>query len=156
MKYRVLNDEELKHLEVELVQFLIVNGVHGEQWEALNKENPEKALKLVELFSDNVLQKVYDKIKVLEFRSNETCLVFYFDDSKIELISINRGVDSHVDLSTPEHIHDAMVNYPNHLSFFKTEKKYTTERSLEIHKMLEQGCVVSSMDFWNALLAVIS
>ena len=29
------------------------------------------------------------------------------------------------------------------------------ERELEIHRLLEQGCVLSTEDFWNALEKVI-
>ena len=44
MKYRNLTLEELKHLEEELKQFLILNHVYAEEWETLNKENPTKEL----------------------------------------------------------------------------------------------------------------
>lgn len=156
MKYRMLNNDELKHLEEELKQFLIINGVHGEEWAKINQQEPEKAIQLVQLFSDNVLESVYDKIKVLEFRSPDSCLVFHFGDNKAELISIQRKPGSTVDLSTPESIHNALVNCSDQLSFFKSEKMHSTGRNSEIHKMLEQGCLVSSIEFWEALLATIS
>ena len=41
MKYRCLTDEELKELEPEFKQFLIVNHVHAEEWEELNKKGDE-------------------------------------------------------------------------------------------------------------------
>ncbi|WP_430405394.1 DUF6495 family protein [Fluviicola sp.] len=43
MKYRILSDEELQHLEGDLKAFLIINGVHGEEWAKLNQEDPQKA-----------------------------------------------------------------------------------------------------------------
>lgn len=156
MRYRMLNNDELIHLEEELKQFLIVNGVHGEEWARINQQEPDKAIQLVQLFSDNVLEKVYDKIEVLEFRSPESCLVFHFDDKKTELISIQRKIGSDVDLSTPENIHYALINSSDQLAFFKTEKSYNTQRNNEIHQMLQQGCFVSSMKFWEALLATIA
>jgi hypothetical protein len=156
MKYRILNNDELKHLEEELKQFLIVNGVHAEEWEQINKHEPEKALQLVQLFSDNVLEKVYDRIKVLEFRSLGSCMVFHFEDNKIELISVQRKSGSDVDLSTPENIHRSLIHFSDHLTFFKIEKKYSLDRNREIHQMVEQGCYVSSISFWNALLDTIT
>ena len=77
MKYRMLTADELVPFEEELKQFLIVNGVHGDEWEQMNRDTPEKAIELVELFSDTVLQKVYEKIEFLEFRSVDSCLVFH-------------------------------------------------------------------------------
>jgi hypothetical protein len=69
MKYRILSDEELAHLEDDFKQFLIVSEVHDDEWREMNKKDSEKALSLVRLFSDTVLQKVYEKVKFIEHRS---------------------------------------------------------------------------------------
>lgn len=151
MKYRILSNEELSHLEEDFKHFLIVNGVHAEEWEALNKNEVDKAVQLVEVFSDTVLQKVYEKIEYLEFRSLDTCMVFHLCQDKIELISIHRKANSTVDLSTVESIHEALKNNAEELTFFKTEKNYSKNRELEIHEMIEQGCLLSSSQFWTAL-----
>lgn len=156
MKYRILSNEELSHLEEDFKHFLIVNGVHAEEWEALNKNEVDKAVQLVEVFSDTVLQKVYEKIEYLEFRSLDNCMVFHFGEDKIELISIQRKVNSSVDLSTVESIHDALKKQATELTFFKSEKSYSKEREAEIHDMIEQGCLLSSSQFWTALsLAIV-
>lgn len=153
MKYRMLTHEELIPLEDDLKHFLIVNGVEGDTWAKLNRENPQKAEELVALFSDVVLQKVYEKIKFLEHRSEKSCLVFKFAENEIELISIsNKGLG---DLSTPEGIHDCFVNRSKELSVFKTTKKYSDVREMEIHRMLEQGCVLSNEAFWISLEKVL-
>ncbi|MEJ6583556.1 MAG: DUF6495 family protein [Crocinitomicaceae bacterium] len=150
MKYRMLTDEELEVFAEDLKHFLIVNGVHAEEWEEINKNNTKKAIELVELFSDNVLQIVYEKMKFLEHRSEKACLVFHFELDKIELISINvKGGRS--DLSSPESIHDALVNRPNEISVFKTSKNYSKSREIEIHDMLMQGCMNSTEAFWVSL-----
>ena len=151
MKYRILSTEELSHLEEDFKHFLIVNGVHTEEWEALNKNDVDKAVQLVEVFSDTVLQKVYEKIEYVEFRSVDTCMVFHLCQEKIELISIHRKANSEVDLSTIESIHEALKNDADQLNFFKTEKPYSKNREAEIHEMFEQGCVLSSSQFWTAL-----
>ena len=78
-------------------------------------------------------------------------MVFHLCEDKIELISIHRKADSRVDLSTVESIHKALKNDAEHLTFFKTEKNYTKNRESEIHDMIEQGCLLSSSQFWTAL-----
>ncbi|XOV66420.1 MAG: DUF6495 family protein [Fluviicola sp.] len=150
MKYRMLTDEELPLFEEDLKQFLIIHGVHGDEWARMNDEHPEEARNLVGLFSDTVLQKVYEKIKFIEHRSKSSCMVFYLKPESIEMISINAKIES-LDLSTPEGIHDALVNQTSQLTFFKNSKAYSKERELEIHEMLEQGCVNSSEAFWMQL-----
>lgn len=146
----MLTNEELVIFEEDLKHFLIVNGIHAEEWEAMNKSNPEKAHDLVGLFSDAVLQKVYEKLKFIEHRSEGSCMVFKLGEDKIEMISINAKDDS-VDLSTPESIHEAIVTNADKLSFFRSEKAYSKTRELEIHEMVTQGCVNSSEAFWMQL-----
>lgn len=150
MKYRMLSDEELEIFEEDLKQFLIVNGVHGDEWEAMNKSQPEKAIELVGLFSDSVLQKVYEKIKFIEHRSEKSCMVFNLLEDKIDLISINAKDDT-VDLSTPEGVHNALISQTDKLTFFQSTKLYSKVRELEVHEMLMQGCVNSSEAFWMQL-----
>jgi Family of unknown function (DUF6495) len=154
MKYRILAQEELEILEDDFKAFLIVNGVHNEEWVEMNKSNPDQAIQLVELFSDTVLQKVYDKIRFIEHRSEKSCMVFHLKDDKIELISIN-AKNNEVDLTTPESIHNALSKNASALSVFKSEKGYSKDRAMEIHEMLEQGCVNSSEAFWYQLEKVV-
>ncbi|NRA11798.1 MAG: hypothetical protein HRT57_07580 [Crocinitomicaceae bacterium] len=154
MKYRILSQEELELLEDDLKAFLIVNGVHGDEWTEMNKFNPVRAVELVELFSDTVLQKVYDKIRFIEHRSQKSCMVFNLKDDKIDLISINANEDG-IDLTTPESIHEALSLKAGSLSIFRTEKMYLKDRAAEIHEMLEQGCVNSSEAFWMQLEKVV-
>ena len=155
MKYRTLSGEELEVFAEDLKHFLIVNGVHAEEWEEINKSDKQKAIHLVELFSDNVLQIVYEKMKFIEHRSKSSCMAFHLKEDEIELISLNvKEGDS--DLSTPESIHDALVNRPNEIAIFKTSKKYIKEREIEIHEMLEQGCLNSFEAFWRSLEKLIS
>lgn len=156
MKYRILTDEELSHLAEDFKQFLIVTGVHAEEWEEMNKTDVSKAIQLVEVFSDTVLQKVYEKITYLEFRSEDSCVVFNFGSTSVKLISMQRKTNSILDLSTPESIHEALKNSFQDLTFFRSEKQYSMSREEEIHKMIEQGCYISSAEFWNLLCEVLN
>jgi hypothetical protein len=156
MKYRILTNEELSYLEEDLKQFLIVNGVHSEDWAILNKSNPEKAIDLVAIFSDNVLQKVYEKLEYLEFRTAESCLVFHCLPDKIEMISIQRKEGSQANLETVESIHISLTKSSHELSFFRTDKLYNQEREMEIHRLIEQGCHISSQEFWDSLSSALS
>ena len=122
----------------------------------MNKSNPVLALEMIELFSDNVLQIVYEKVKFLEHRTSDSCFVFNCGAEKLELIAIQKKSPTElVDLSTPEGIHEALTKKAGFLSFFTNEKPYSQARESEIHQMLEQGCVNSTEDFWNALSQIL-
>ena len=155
MKYRLLTMEELEVFEEDFKQFLIVNGVHSEEWEEMNQSNKQKAVQLVEVFSDSVLQKVYEKIQFLEHRSKSSCLVFKLNRENVELISINTINDSIISLETPESIHKAFQENVSDLSVFKSEKAYESTRELEVHKLLQQECFQSSELFWTSLTSII-
>jgi phenylalanyl-tRNA synthetase beta subunit len=60
-----------------------------------------------------------------------------------------------VNLSTPEVIHFELMNNFKNLQFHRSEKPNSISRELEIHNLLEQGCVVSSEEFWEFLLKII-
>lgn len=154
-KYRFLNDEELRHLEVEFKQFLIVNQVYAGEWEDLNRDTPDKALELAGLFSDQVLQRVYEKIRFLERRSTDSCFVFRFDDEQAHLKVMQAKEGSPADLSTPESIHEALQRHFDKLSFYKSSKKYSLKREEEIHRTLSQGASVSTSGFWEMLEKII-
>lgn len=151
----MLTDEELPLFEEDLKHFLIVHGIHGEEWSKMNEEHPEEARNLVGLFSDTVLQKVYEKLRFIEHRTHASCMVFHLKEDTIDMISIN-AKGSEVDLSTPEGIHEALIHNSANLTFFRNQKSYSKERELEIHEMLEQGCVNSSEAFWMQLNKALS
>ncbi len=155
MKYRILTNDELSHLGEDFKQFLIVSGIHAEEWEEMNKKDIPKAIQVVEIFSDTVLQKVYEKINFVEFRSENSCIVFNCQIDKTELISIQAKSGITVNLSTPELIHSELRNNLSNLQFHRSEKPYSLSREIEIHNLIEKGCVISSQDFWNFLLKII-
>ncbi len=155
MKYRILTLEELEVFAEDFKQFLIVNGIHAEEWEKMNKNDKEKAVQFVELFSDTVLQKVYEKISFLEFRSEQSCMIFKMNKENIELISISAKEGSGISLETPESIHSSLLKTPESLTIFKTQKKYLKEREFEVHEMLQQGCLHSDKAFWDSLEKVL-
>ncbi len=156
MKFRLLRQEELEVFSEELKQFLIVHGIHGPEWEYMNREHPDKAIELVEIFSDTILEKVYNKISFLEHRSIHNCLVFKIDENVMELISLQaKSERDDIDLSTAEGIHKALVEQTAGLNCFVQKKNMQKTKAEEVHLLIEQGCLISSHEFWDALQKVI-
>jgi hypothetical protein len=157
MKYRLLSSEELQHFDEDFKRFLIVNGVYNDEWHTLNVNEPEKAIELVGLFSDQILQKVYEKIQFLEKRTLDACFVFdcrNSDDISIFVIQC-KDSENELDLSSIEGIHNALKNHSKNLTFFTSSKPYSVTREYEIHKLIDDGCVISSKDFWDSLQLLV-
>lgn len=155
MKYRLLSQEEQQYFDEDFKYFLIANGVKNEEWLDMIQNSPKKAEELVGMFSDAVLDIVYKKMQFLEHRSKDSCMVFHFEEDKIALISLT-STNAQLDLSTPESIHHALQKHAKDIQLFKTQKAYHHEREMEIHQMIEKGCVPSTSDFWEALENVLS
>lgn len=154
MKYRILSDEELKNLEEDFKKFLVASDISSEEWIKINSDSPEKAKEFVELFSDLVLQKVYESVKYIEHRSVTDLKVFNFEKDKIRLIGLKAKSD-HVDFSTPESINNSLKNKADDIEIFHGSKKYDSERETELFEMLQKGCVNSSESFWQKLEKLI-
>jgi len=154
MKYRILSDEELKNLEEDFKKFLVASDISSEEWIKINSDSPEKAKEFVELFSDLVLQKVYESVQFIEHRSKTDLKVFKFEKDNIELVALKAKSDK-VDFSTLESINDSLKHRSSQIEIFRGSKKYDGERELELFDMFKKGCVVSTEDFWNLLEKLI-
>jgi hypothetical protein len=151
VKYRYLEKDELSHFEEEFKQFLIVNHIYHEDWLKINKEHPQKALDLVGLFSNQILQRVYEKIKYLEFRSKNYCDVFFFDKNEVFLIKVESKIENKFNFNNANEIHSALTSNFSEVNLYKSSKKYKATREIEIHLLLEKGAILSSKDFWDSL-----
>ena len=81
LKYRSLSKDELIELEPEFKQFLIVNEIYDAEWRALASQDPEKAQSFIDLFSNIVLERVYNKVPGLVHIGNDFITVFDFQDA---------------------------------------------------------------------------
>ncbi len=148
MRFRMLSNEELLHLEAEFKQFLIVNHIHSDEWKKVNESEPEKAIALVELFSDTVLLKVYEKVECMEFRSKQLFSVYRIYSDKIEAIHV-KSEDAAVSLEKDEEISLAINSNSSKLSIYRAEKKVNPFKEDEVHRLVEQGCIKSTVGVWE-------
>ena len=155
MRFRILSDDELKHLENDFKQFLIVNQLHKEVWLELNQSSPEKALALVELFSDMVLLKVYEKINFLEYRNNRIFSIYKISENQIQAIHI-KSENEKVSILSDEELALALKNNLKELNIYKAEKQVSPYKEDEIHKLIQQGCILSNEFVWSKMSELLS
>lgn len=136
MKYRCLTDEELQELEEEFKQFLIANGVHAEEWEELNKKEDDRVMQLVEIFSDIVMEKALTNIKFLEHTTPTDIKAFACFDKEMVLIGVT-SANKALDFTK-----NALADFKDKLSIFKTNKVYSKQREEEVFQLLESGCSI--------------
>ena len=144
MKFERLSNNELRSLEKEFIQFLVVNGIVAADWEKIKKEDAEKAEKLIELFSDKIWEKSLEKINYLEHRTPNSIKVFYCKKDMIELIGVDADHQGFID---KELVIDPQKKY----SLIEYKKKYHPDRETELFKMIKSGCYISSEKNFNLL-----
>lgn len=154
MKYRFLTDEELSSLEDEFKQFLITNHLYAEEWEELNKTNPEKAKDVVGMFSDLVLDKVYSKTSFLLHHSADKLKVFSFQEEMALMIGfdyLGKGV------IPEEKILEFIQENFDQFEVYSASKKYTKEnRNIEVYKLVKSGAVKVESEFFSVLRKFIN
>jgi hypothetical protein len=152
VRYRFLTDEELKALDEEFKHFLIANGLHAEEWEELNKNDPDKAIEIVGLFSDLVLDKVYDKTEFILYQNAKSLNVFKFFKEKAILIGVDyQGRDDFPLEGVMEFISknaEKMLIYSSSKSFDEVE------RNKEIHHLIKYGAFATDDKIFNFLAEI--
>jgi len=157
MRYRRLTNEELKELEKEFVRFLASNTVTGDDWEKIKIEDPDKAEKLIEMFSDIVFEKTISNIEYLEYRSPRDLKVFHCKDDLIEMVGITvegkSDVDFSKDIDADKMMHQLQASKAS-LKLMAANKKYKKTKELEIFDMMQWGCLISDGKLFQTLHAM--
>lgn len=146
MKYRRLDKEELQEMETEFVRFLVANTITGDDWIKIKAEDPKRAEKLIELFSDIVFDKILSKAEFMEFKSKNDIKTFHCLPDKIKLMGLFVEGESQLDFTqnySPEQMMSLLQLSNANLKMYAAEKTYSKERNLELFDMLEGGCRIS-------------
>lgn len=145
-KYRLLTKEELHEFEKEFVDFLIVNGIEPEKWQQLKEDDQESVDRIIELFSDVILESVLRRVNYLQFKSKKYVQAIQcLPDKMISIALEDEAKDT--EKSGDENQRE------NSLSIYKSEKEYTKNREVEIFEFIQKGYVISDGTLYNTLLS---
>jgi len=151
MKYKRLTNEQLESLEKEFIDFLVINGIIADDWAQMKNDEPEKAERMIELFSDTVFEGILRKTDFIEWRSKTEVRAFHCLKEKLVLVGLNGASDANVNFLDQEFIRKAEENLNYEIKAYTTEKPYTKNREEEIFEMLENGCVISDGKLYKAI-----
>ena len=143
MKYKRLENNELKELEKEFIHFLASAQITGLDWEKMKIKEAEKAEELINVFSDLVYEKVMNKIMYLEYRDNRSLNIFHFMNDKIVLIGLRVKDNNMMDLFADNVFEQWNQSSANAVNIIKTEKGYSKDRGLEAFELIQTGCFIT-------------
>jgi len=150
-KYRSLTTEELHGLEKEFVDYLVVNGITGEDWVKMKEQDLAKAEKIIDLFSNVVFEGILRKVKFLEFRGKTILKCFQCLNQKMVLVVMEAAKDSQADFTDPIFIAKASTAPPEDLHIYTTDKVYKDNREKELFDLIESGCMIADGKLFKAL-----
>lgn len=147
-KYRMLSSPELKALENDFVLFLASQGISADLWQQYLLSEPIQVNDTMVAFSDFVLEKVYNKCRLIEFVTANGWLFYYFNDdaSTIELRGIAIDDTSNFDFrELDRHKAILMVQTLPEGTFqsIKAEKTIDKDKAMEVHNILSKGGFIS-------------
>lgn len=146
MKYRRLKKDELAELEPQFIRFLAANSVTAGEWEKLKQEEPEKAGRLIDYFSDLVFEKVLQDIRYLEYKTPRDIKTFRCGPEKIVMLGLKVEGDTQLDFTqnhSPEQMMQMVQLSGAKLQLYRGEKEYKQEREQELFNMMENGARIS-------------
>jgi len=149
-KYKRLTDLELKELEKEFINFLVINGIVASEWEALKENDTEKTNLIIDQFSDVIYEGIMRKISFIEFLDTRSIKCFQCLDSEMVLVGVDANSDSYVDFTASKWT----GNYSG-LEAYTLKKTYKNSRELEIFKLIQAGAVPSDGTMFKQLCLLL-
>ncbi len=141
MKYARLNLQDLKDLEKEFVEFLVLNGIPAEDWEKMKKNDLEKVEGIIDQFSDAVWEGILRKTELVEFRRKDTLTVCKVVEGELRTLVI-KTYDGDIDLTLAGDIDDALADLDNYEVNIRVDK-ITKPKTEQLFELLQIGFYIS-------------
>nr|WP_299204980.1 DUF6495 family protein [uncultured Brumimicrobium sp.] len=133
MKYTRLQLQDLKDLEKEFVEFLVLNGIPAEDWEKMKKNDVEKVEGIIDQFSDVIWESVLRKTEMVELRRKDTLTVCRVVEGELSTLVI-KTYDGDIDLTQANEVENALSDLENYEVNVRVDKitKPVTEQLFEL------------------------
>ena len=153
-KYRSLTKEELESMEKEFIDFLVLNGITGDDWEKLKKSNPENAEGICESFSDVVFTKILKACRYIENHSPKHLIAIFCDEKEMHMQALEAPKESTLDFTNQEDFEILKTAPPAGIQRIQSKKKYEREREMEIWEMLNNGFFIADQKLYMTLFSL--
>ena len=150
MTFRRLNNDELTALEKPFINFLVANTITGDDWKKMKIREPERASKLVDIFSDFIFEERLRKVQFMQHQEPKELRLFKCTDEKMLLIGVKVAENSAIDFTKEADLSKISADTEG-VELYRAEKIYTRGREREIFELLENGCKISENSWFDTL-----
>ncbi|MEZ4887525.1 MAG: DUF6495 family protein [Chitinophagales bacterium] len=155
MKFRRLTYEELEDRTSQFLQFLAQNAIDTSQWSDLQKTNPKYVQKLVDDFSDLVMEDNLNEIEFLEQRTDKELKVYKLLDSKAVVINLQINAGTELNLCRYASVSNLLSGFDarmwKSIQLNISEFVYESDRAQTIFQFMESGCFITKEIEFNTL-----
>ena len=147
MKYTRLSLQDLKDLEKEFVEFLIINGITADEWEKIKSKDKNKTEKIIEQFSDVVWEGILRRHSIVEKRSENKLTLCKVENGQLVTLYIQADEDTDF---TQESVIDKVLKSGR----FDLKSQTTLieeEDNIQLFKLLQLGFYLSNKEAYNML-----
>jgi len=158
-KYRLLTNDELHQFEKEFIEFLVVNGIEPDKWEKVKESDQASVDKIIELFSDVILESVLRNINFIQTKTKSYVQAIHCLPDKMISIAIEDSAKKtqpsqklrSIKKSAKSEKKTKTLSDDNPLSIYKTEQEYKGSRESVIFDFLQKGYQISDGTLFKTL-----
>ena len=154
--YPRLKDKELRALEKDFVDFLVVNGITAEDWVKIKESDMKKAEGLIGEFSNVVYESSLRKADYLLMVDKKVIMCFNCLETQVVMASLkykgNQEFDFHTVDDLASLLNDKRFKFVSRIA----NKAYEKKREHEMYDMINSGCKITDEKvfqlislFWN-------
>ena len=150
--YRPLTDLELKELEKEFVQFLIVNGIDAQEWTTMKANDISTANKLIATFGDFVFESILLKANFIEIRKQNIIRLFKCDQENMLEVGLTIDDGCEGDFTDASWVAQAIKNVPVHVKHYERQIAYKNTRAQDMFALTELGGVITDGELFKVIV----
>lgn len=141
MKYTRLSLQDLKDLEKEFVEFLVLNGIPADDWERLKVKDSDKVEDIIDQFSDVIWESVLRKTEMVEHRRRDKLTICRVAKGELVTLLI-RSSDRDLDFTKPEDLAKVLKDIDKHEVSIHNDKIEKPETE-QLFELLQVGFYIS-------------
>lgn len=149
--YKKLEKDELQALEKEFINFLIVNGITGEDWEKLKQKDAKKADSIIDEFSSVVYESSLRKARFLLIVDDKVVRCFQCGEDKITLVSLTYIGEKTFSFHDIIDLGETLKSSGDQFKIVSANKAYAKKREHEMFDMIQAGCKFSDGKVYKML-----
>lgn len=149
--YQRLSDDELSKLEQDFIKFMVLNGITGEDWNKIKKNDTKEAEGFIHQFSTVVYESSLRKAKNLLWVEKKIVRSFQCLEDKIVMCVLEYKGEESFNFQEIDDLHSFLSSGFKGISILSVDKIYNKKREHEMYDMIQSGCKISDGQVFKLL-----